>query len=59
MDIVPAAGSYDNDSDAPRILALKAKIDDELYLYEAIRHIALVLSNEISEAGGARGKKKV
>jgi hypothetical protein len=31
-----------------RIRALKKKIDDEEYLYEAIQRIALVLSNEIT-----------
>jgi hypothetical protein len=35
-----------------RICALKKKIDDEDYLYEAIQRIALVLSNEITGVSG-------
>jgi hypothetical protein len=38
-----------------RILALKKKINDKDYLYEAIQRIALVLSNEINGVSG--GKK--
>jgi hypothetical protein len=37
-----------------RISALRKKIDDEDYLYEAIQRIALVLSNEISGVSGGK-----
>jgi hypothetical protein len=37
-----------------RISALKKKIDDKDYLYEAIQRIALVLSNEISGVSGGK-----
>jgi hypothetical protein len=35
-----------------RIRALKKKIDDKDYLYEAIQRIALVLSNGITGSSG-------
>jgi hypothetical protein len=37
-----------------RILALKKKIDNKDYLYEAIQRIALVLSNEINGVSGGK-----
>ena len=49
---------YDETSGALRIHALKAKINDEAYLYEAIQRIALVLSNEIIEGTKKRTEQR-
>ncbi|MDR2143150.1 MAG: hypothetical protein LBP29_02125 [Treponema sp.] len=51
-DVLPVLEQNESGS---RIRALKKKIHDEDYLYEAIQRIALVLSNEISGISG--GKK--
>jgi hypothetical protein len=59
MDIFPFAGKTGDQNQtalSPRVLALKEKIDDERYLCEAIQRIALILSNEISEAAAVGSK---
>jgi hypothetical protein len=53
-DVLPAL-KQNKGAGSPRIRALKEKIDDEDYLYEAIQRIALVLSNEIT--GVSKGEK--
>lgn len=61
MDIFPPAGETGDQNQAalsPRVLALKEKIDDERYLCEAIQRIALILSNEISEARDSGFKRR-
>jgi hypothetical protein len=50
----------DTPPDSSRIAALRHKINDENYLYEAIQRIAQVLSNEIMgvSRGGAGERKR-
>jgi hypothetical protein len=49
-------------ADAEKISALREKVNDEEYLYEAIQRIALIMSNEISGAtkrpGSGEGKRR-
>ena len=44
----------------PRLLALREKIDNEEYLYEAIQRIALILSNELLDIphGGLKHERQ-
>jgi hypothetical protein len=50
-DVLSVPEQYEGAGNS-RILALKKKIDDKDYLYEAIQRIALVLSNEINGVSG-------
>ena len=58
LPIMEHVTEYDETSGALRIHALKAKINDEAYLCEAIQRIALVLSNEIIEGTKKRTEQR-
>ena len=44
---VPRRRRADNSLGIPELEALRAKINNEEYVYEAIQRIALILSNEL------------